>query len=57
MQSSQCLLCVHYLGEIQCDAYPDRIPDEIITGLHDHREPYPGDNGIRFKPLQGAKDD
>lgn len=56
MQSNQCLLCVHYRGEIQCDAFPDRIPEEVMTGEHDHREPYPGDHGIRFEPLRGTDD-
>jgi hypothetical protein len=33
-----------------CAAYPDGIPDEIIRQGFDHRQPYPGDNGIRFIP-------
>lgn len=49
MQSSQCLECTHYQGDVTCDAFPDRIPEEIMTGLHDHREPYSGDNGIQFE--------
>lgn len=35
-----------------CKAFPKRIPDAIATGKHDHREPYKGDNGIRFEPLK-----
>ena len=43
---------MHYLGQAECDAYPDEIPDEIfITGEHDHTQPYDGDNGIQFEPV------
>lgn len=50
-QSDQCILCKHYhLGDLTCDAFPDGIPAQIITGEIDHASPYPGDNGIRFEP-------
>lgn len=58
MQSSQCLECRHYRGVQErkdfpvhvCEAYPDGIPEEIVTGMHDHRAPFAGDNGILFEP-------
>jgi hypothetical protein len=37
-----------------CEAFPDRVPREIYTGQFDHREPYPGDNGIQFELRDGG---
>ncbi len=36
----------------QCSAFPGGIPLEIWNGEHDHKNHYPGDNGIRFEPVQ-----
>ena len=56
----QCVDCRHYhripRGERHdqprtCDAFPDGIPEPILYSRHDHREPYPGDHGIRFTPM------
>ena len=50
-QSDQCIMCKHYrVGELACDAFPDRILQEIISGLFDHSQPYEGDHGILFEP-------
>lgn len=51
MQDDQCILCIRYLGNWQCDAYPEGIPDPIILGEHDHTEPFMNDQGIRFKRI------
>ncbi len=53
--SSVCTLCRH-LQDIEahrCLAF-DKIPDIIWLGDNDHTEPYPGDNGIQFEPVDDA---
>lgn len=35
----------------KCAAFPDGIPWEILANKVEHREPYPGDRGIRFEPI------
>jgi hypothetical protein len=34
---------------MRCAAFPGGIPTPILLLEADHREPYPGDNGIRFE--------
>lgn len=56
----QCAYCRHFRREDRtgnfCTAFPDPpgIPQAIIRNEHDHREPYPGDHGVRFAPLPGG---
>ena len=46
-----CLMCAHYRKEHKCDAFPEGIPHEIWILKVFHNKPYPGDNGINYKPL------
>ena len=52
-----CNECIHRkAGEIKCNAYPDGIPRNILTGKIDHRKKYINDNGIRFEPIPRRED-
>lgn len=46
-----CWTCTHKstLGPT-CAAFPRGIPQEILSGRHQHRVAYPGDRGIRYQP-------
>ena len=50
---TMCLACKHLDRDQDsqhvCNAFQEGIPDEIWTNRHDHHNPYPGDNGIRFE--------
>ena len=48
----QCDICKHR-HEVYanlCKAYPEGIPDDVLRGCADHREPFEGDGGIIFEP-------
>jgi hypothetical protein len=54
-----CDLCKHRHPATHpptCAAYPDRIPLKILLMEVDHRQPYPGDHGIRFEPVDCTAD-
>lgn len=59
MNSDQCLNCKNYIGFTEegswCRAFPPEkdtpIPSDIIRGIHDHSEPFKGDNGVRYESL------
>ncbi|MDX1969766.1 MAG: hypothetical protein SFV23_21520 [Planctomycetaceae bacterium] len=40
-----------------CDAFPAGIPIEIFIDGFDHRKRFPGDNGIRFEPIEPRSQD
>ena len=51
--SDQCMSCEHFrgptIGGLMCLAYIFGIPDEILTGKVDHRQPYIGDHGVQYQ--------
>ena len=51
VSSPQCHACKHYyVGTLNCEAFPDGIPQKILLDAVDHRKPIAGDHGIRFEP-------
>lgn len=51
--SPACNTCKHFIlfsNPPRCKAFPAGIPDEILSGDDDHREPFRGDNGIQYEP-------
>lgn len=56
-----CLFCRHFNRDdeeaFSCRAYPQGIPEAIVISESDHRQPYRGDHGMRFEPVdpEGAR--
>ena len=49
---TSCIDCAHFDADtFTCEAFPERIPDEIREGYNDHRKPIEGDNGITYEPI------
>ena len=55
-ETSQCNTCAHFkhTETPTCDAYPDRIPPEILVNDVLHTTPYKGDHGIQFAERKGG---
>jgi len=49
--SPVCMKCKHIIELDKCKAF-DFIPEIIWNGENDHSEPYEGDNGIQFEPIE-----
>lgn len=43
-----CHRCARRKGVYTCEAFPDRIPNEILVGKFIHTKPYAGDRGLQF---------
>lgn len=58
MRTRQCFGCTNLLSErvdgLACLAFPDGIPEVILTGEVDHSQAYPGDHGFRFTAADPA---
>lgn len=57
---SLCTLCDLFEWSEQgqtCEAFPAGIPPEILHRGFDHRNEFPGDNGVRFVPRKGVTPD
>lgn len=50
-RDSDCYVCKHLFAAERCDAFPEGIPEPIVSGEVLHTEPYPGDGGILFEKL------
>lgn len=56
MTACQCLVCKHYRGQKKCRAYPDGIPSPLLYNKALHTEPYEGDNGIQYEPVDASEE-
>ena len=47
-----CFMCANFFYFPFCRAFPEEIPIAIRLGENNHTEPYPGDHGIQFEPIE-----
>ena len=52
MNKTLCNNCKHYKGLFRCEAFKEKIPDEIFNGFNDHSKPLPKQgNKIVFEKI------
>jgi len=51
-----CFTCKHLLLWPICKAFQGKIPEAISSGGNDHKQPFPGDNGKQFEPIEETKE-
>lgn len=44
-----CHDCAHWNEDLTCKAFPDGIPDIVLYGENDHKQPIEGDHGLQYK--------
>lgn len=59
MITKQCQNCINFAqsdtsGIPTCVAFPEGIPEVILTGDFDHSKPFEGDNGFRYQPIDAT---
>ena len=54
--SAICNKCRHYHGNSKCDAFPKKVPTEIMLGYVSHVHPYNGDQGLQYEPINPGEE-
>ena len=52
VKETVCFKCKNLIYYPKCWAFLKEIPSKIRLGEHDHKNPYKGDNGIQFEPIE-----
>jgi hypothetical protein len=42
------MTCIHWHGDLTCEAFKERIPDVIVERRHNHKTHLPGDGGLLY---------
>ena len=48
-KENHCRSCKHFLGDRQCLAFPNSIPDVLWSGDNLHHQTFEGDQGFRYQ--------